>query len=120
MASSSDVAMVQTMVPVFASENYDIWSIKMSTLLLSQGLRNIVDEGYKTYEDGDVLTQLLQDIFYEFWTIYLKQKVWFMAYSLLIWSRILVKAAFLDNKSGHVFLIVEHGWKHGEQVHPWS
>ena len=56
MASSSGTGMAQTMVPVFAGENYDIWSIKMRTLLLSQGLWNIVEEGYKTYEEGEVLT----------------------------------------------------------------
>ena len=55
MASSSGTGMAQTMVPVFAGENYDIWSIKMRTLLLSQGLWNIVEEGYKTYEEGEVL-----------------------------------------------------------------
>ena len=56
MASSSGTGMAQTMVPLFAGENYDIWSIKMRTLLLSQGLWNIVEEGYKTYEEGEVLT----------------------------------------------------------------
>nr|CAH66391.1 OSIGBa0134J07.9 [Oryza sativa] len=48
--------MAQSMVPVFAGENYDIWSIKMRTLLLSQGLWDIVDNGYQEYSAGETLT----------------------------------------------------------------
>ncbi|BAF25940.2 Os10g0106900 [Oryza sativa Japonica Group] len=48
--------MAQSMVPVFAGENYDIWSIKMRTLLLSQGLWDIVENGYQEYSAGETLT----------------------------------------------------------------
>lgn len=56
MASSSGATMAQSMVPVFAGENYDIWSIKMRTLLLSQGLWDIVENGYQEYSAGETLT----------------------------------------------------------------
>ena len=33
--------------PVFDGENYDYWCIKMKTLLISQDLWDIVDEGFE-------------------------------------------------------------------------
>ena len=39
-------SMAQSMVPVFNGEHYDTWKIKMRTLLLSQGLWDIIEEGY--------------------------------------------------------------------------
>ncbi|XP_078158813.1 putative disease resistance protein RGA1 [Carex rostrata] len=39
--------MAQSTVPIFAGENYDMWKIKMRTLLLSQGLWDIVVKGTK-------------------------------------------------------------------------
>lgn len=56
MASSLGVGMAQTMIPAFSGENYDMWNIKMRTLLLSQGLWDIVENGYKEYAVEDVLT----------------------------------------------------------------
>lgn len=50
LASSSGVGMAQSMIPVFSGENYDMWNIKMRTLLLSQGLWDIVENGYKEYD----------------------------------------------------------------------
>lgn len=47
MASSSTPTpdMIQTSVPFFKGENYDRWSVKMSTLFKSQNLWSIVEEG---------------------------------------------------------------------------
>ena len=36
--------------PVFDGESYDYWSIKMKTLLISQDLWDIVEEGYEVKE----------------------------------------------------------------------
>jgi Reverse transcriptase (RNA-dependent DNA polymerase)/gag-polypeptide of LTR copia-type/Integrase core domain/GAG-pre-integrase domain len=46
MSSGLGAIMAQTMVPLFIGEKYDIWKIKMRTLLLSQGLWDVVDRGF--------------------------------------------------------------------------
>lgn len=56
MASGVGASMAQSMIPVFAGENYDMWKIKMRTLLLSQGLWDVVENGYTEYAADQVFT----------------------------------------------------------------
>lgn len=42
-------------VPIFNGETYDYWSIQMKTLLISQGLWDLVQYGYEQPKDANEL-----------------------------------------------------------------
>ena len=45
-ANGNSVSLSQPMVPIFKGENYEFWSIKMKTLIKSQDLWDLVEQGY--------------------------------------------------------------------------
>lgn len=47
-------------LPLFSGDNYDYWSIKMKTLLLSQELWELVEVGYPEPADQTALNALTQ------------------------------------------------------------
>jgi Domain of unknown function (DUF4219) len=54
---SSGINMAQFPAPMLTGNNYGIWKVKMETLLLSEGLWDIVEDGYTTYDVGHQLTE---------------------------------------------------------------
>lgn len=46
----------QPLIPIFKSENYEFWSIRMKTLLKSQDLWEFVESGYTEPNVDAVLT----------------------------------------------------------------
>ncbi|XP_078166214.1 uncharacterized protein LOC144560863 [Carex rostrata] len=49
--------MAQFPAPMLTGNNYGIWKVKMETLLLSQGLWDIIENGYTTYATGHQLKE---------------------------------------------------------------
>ncbi|XP_038983671.1 uncharacterized protein LOC120111184 [Phoenix dactylifera] len=45
-----------SVIPVFGGENYEFWKVKMRTLLLSEGLWNIVEKGFEDPDDESGLS----------------------------------------------------------------
>jgi Domain of unknown function (DUF4219) len=50
-------SMAQFAAPMLSGDNYSIWRVKMETLLLSQGLWDIVSDGYTLFPAGHQLTE---------------------------------------------------------------
>jgi gag-polypeptide of LTR copia-type/Domain of unknown function (DUF4219) len=44
--------------PTLSGDNYQIWRVKMETLLVSQGLWDVVSDGYATFPEGHELTDV--------------------------------------------------------------
>ncbi|XAR62117.1 hypothetical protein NMG60_11016742 [Bertholletia excelsa] len=42
-----------TLIPIFTSEKYEFWSIKMKTLFMSQGLWDLVEYGFVDLTNPD-------------------------------------------------------------------
>ena len=42
----------QAMVPIFDGESYDFWYIQIKTLFISQGLWDLVENGYEQPQDA--------------------------------------------------------------------
>ena len=56
---SNDNAMgtAQPIIPIFKGEGYEFWSIHMKTLLRSQDLWDLVEQGYADPDDEDKLRE---------------------------------------------------------------
>ncbi|KAA0033340.1 DUF4219 domain-containing protein [Cucumis melo var. makuwa] len=47
----------QPLIPIFKGEGYEFWSISMKTLLRSQNLWDLVEQGYANPDDKDKLRE---------------------------------------------------------------
>jgi len=52
---SSSVSL--SVIPIFEGEIYKFWKVKMETLLMSEGLWNIVDKGFNKPADENQLSE---------------------------------------------------------------
>ena len=55
MTSSSNQSQ-QPPFPIFNGENYDFWCVKMKTQLISDGLREYVEDGFEESQDDEALS----------------------------------------------------------------
>ncbi|KAA0042237.1 Retrovirus-related Pol polyprotein from transposon TNT 1-94 [Cucumis melo var. makuwa] len=53
MGSNDNAMITQPLIPIFKGEDYEFWSIRMKTLIRSQDLWDLVEQGYANSDDKD-------------------------------------------------------------------
>ena len=99
--------------PMLIGDNYEIWRVKMETLLLSQGLWDVVSDGFTSFNEGDQLTedqtkQLKEDKMSDAKALFMIQQ----GVAESIFSRIISA-----KRSKEAWLLLEQEFKGSTKVH---
>ena len=57
MGSNDNAMTTQPLIPIFKGEDYEFWSIRMKTLIRSQDLWDLVEQGYADSDDKGKLRE---------------------------------------------------------------